>query len=211
VHTLVVTSSSSTSRSRPSPGDSPAASDDELIDAVLDGNDRAFRTLVQRYEPVVASTVIGMLGPGPGADDVGQEAMIRLYESLEQFRGEANLKTYVTRIAINASIDALRRRKRRTERLASRDDEERSLDEPVVDERSNAEVRERRTLVRRAIRELDDHYRLVVVLRMLEGHSTKETANILDIAHGTVLSRLHRAKQQLGDLLRPYLDADESS
>jgi RNA polymerase sigma-70 factor (ECF subfamily) len=48
------------------------ASDDALVDAVLEGNDRAFRPLVRRYEPVVASTVIGLLGPGPQADDVGR-------------------------------------------------------------------------------------------------------------------------------------------
>jgi RNA polymerase sigma-70 factor (ECF subfamily) len=182
------------------------ASDDALVDAVLDGSDRAFRVLVHRYEPVVASTVLGMLGPGPQADDVGQEVMIRLYESLEQFRGDASLKTYVTRIAINASIDALRKRKRRRRRLFSRDDEEMHLNEPVVDASETVDERDRRTLVRRAIRQLDEHYRSVVVLRMLDGYSTKETADILGIADGTVLSRLYRAKQQLADLLRPHLE-----
>lgn len=182
------------------------ASDDALVDAVLDGNDRAFRVVVHRYEPVVASTVIGMLGPGPQADDVGQEVMIRLYESLEQFRGDASLKTYVTRIAINASIDALRKRKRRRRRLFSRDDEEMHLNEPVVDASETVDERDRRTLVRRAIRQLDEHYRSVVVLRMLDGYSTKETADILGIADGTVLSRLYRAKQQLADLLHPHLE-----
>lgn len=206
-----MTSSSSPPTSSSSPGSFPGwdASDDALVDAVLDGNDRAFRVLVDRYEPVVASTVIGMLGPGPQADDVGQEVMIRLYESLERFRGEASLKTYVTRIAINASIDALRKRKRRWRRLFSRDDDEARLDEPVVDESESVDERERRTLVRRAIRQLDEHYRSVVVLRMLDGYSTKETADILDIADGTVLSRLYRAKQQLADLLRPHLAEDE--
>jgi RNA polymerase sigma-70 factor (ECF subfamily) len=199
-------SSSASSRTRSFPG--WEADDDVLVDAVLEGDDRAFRVLVDRYEPVVASTVIGMMGPGPQADDVGQEVMIRLYESLERFRGEASLKTYVTRIAINASIDALRKRKRRVRRLFSRDDEA-QLNEPVVDESETVDERERRALVRRAIRQLDEHYRSVVVLRMLDGYSTKETADILDIPDGTVLSRLHRAKQQLGELLRPYLGRDD--
>lgn len=188
----------------PVPG--PDATDDVLVDAVLEGNDRAFRWLVDRYEPVVAATVVGMLGPGQEADDVGQEVMIRLYESLDRFRGESSLKTYVTRIAMNASIDAIRKRKRRFQRFFSRDDEEVHVDEPSVDERTASEQEDRRRLVRRAIRQLDEHHRSVVVLRMMKGYSTKETAEILDIADGTVLSRLHRAKEKLADLLRPYLE-----
>lgn len=182
------------------------APDDVLIAATLAGETSAFRYLVLRYEPVVASTVIGMMGPGPEADDVGQETMIRLYRSLDRFAGTASLKTYVTRIAINASIDALRKRTRQQERLQSRDDETVHLTEPAENAEDDVEQRERSRLVRRAVRQLDEHYRSVVVLRLLDGYSTQETADILDLPYGTVLSRLHRAKDKLADWLRPLLD-----
>ncbi len=73
----------------------------ELLRRAREGDDRAFRELVHRYEDRVAATIIGMLGPGPDAEDVGQETFIRLYRSLDGFRGDSSLATYVTRIAIN--------------------------------------------------------------------------------------------------------------
>ena len=90
--------------------------DEELLARAGNGDHGAFRMLVERYEGRVAATVIGMLGPGQEADDVGQETFIRLYESLDTFRGDAKLSTYITRIAINQSLKALRRRKRWTRR-----------------------------------------------------------------------------------------------
>jgi len=92
-------------------------SDDALIERARDGQAWAFRRLVERYEGRVAATVVGMLGPGGEADDVGQETFIRFYEALDQYRGEAQLGTYLTRIAINQSLKALQRRKRWTDRF----------------------------------------------------------------------------------------------
>jgi RNA polymerase sigma-70 factor (ECF subfamily) len=189
------------------PDVSPDATDETLIAAVQAGDTGAFRYLVERYEPVVAATVIGMLGPGPQADDVGQETMIRLYRSLDQFEGAARLKTYVTRIAINASIDALRARKRHQNRLRSRDADH-PPDEPFEHAIRTIERQEQKRLVQQAVRQLDAPYRAVMVLRLLQGYSTQETADLLDIPYGTVLSRLHRAKKRLADRLRPLLDAD---
>ena len=87
-------------------------SDDELIAAARVGDDRAFALLVDRYESVVAATVIGMLGPGDEADDVGQETFIRFHRALDAFRGESSLKTYLVHIAMNLSLNALKRQRR---------------------------------------------------------------------------------------------------
>ena len=93
----------------------------ELLRRAREGDDRAFRELVHRYEDRVAATIIGMLGPGPDAEDVGQETFVRLYRSLDGFRGDSSLATYVTRIAINQSLKAIRRRKSWTRRFIRRD------------------------------------------------------------------------------------------
>ncbi|SVD24097.1 uncharacterized protein METZ01_LOCUS376951, partial [marine metagenome] len=79
------------------------STDTAFIDRAREGDETAFRVLVERYEPQVAATVVGMLGPGDEADDVGQETFVRFYRALAKFRGDAALGTYLTRIAMNLS------------------------------------------------------------------------------------------------------------
>jgi len=172
-------------------------SDRTLIDRAREGDERAFRTLVERYESRVASTVIGMLGPGDEADDVGQETFIRFYRSLDRFRGDSSLATYLTRIAINLSLTALKKRKRLRSRFMSRDEAPRPDTEGAWDPRGEIERVDARRRVRAAIDRLGADHRAVVVLRMIEGHSTRETAEILGVPAGTVMSRLARAMERL--------------
>jgi RNA polymerase sigma-70 factor (ECF subfamily) len=177
--------------------------DNQLIEEARGGDALAFRSLVERYEDVVAAVVIGMLGPGDEADDVGQETFIRFYRSLDQFRGEASLKTYVSRIAMNLSLNALKRRKRSLDRWAALDDQPEPGDDRTPE--TGHERRERILAVRRAIAGLSDKHRPVVVLRMVEGYSTRETADILGVPEGTVLSRLARALKRLETVLAPVM------
>ncbi len=179
-----------------------SADDDDLLRSARAGDAAAFRTLVERYEPLVAGVVIGMLGPGDDADDVGQETFIRFHGALGSFRGDAALGTYLRRIAMNLSLNALKRRRRARLRLVSRD-EEGPLPEPAV-QAFDLEATERRDVVRAAVAGLDDKHRSVVVLRMLEGLSTAETAEVLKIPQGTVMSRLARAMSELERVLAPY-------
>ncbi len=183
------------------------ATDREWVARAKEGDERAFRALVEHYEGQVAATVIGMLGRGDEADDVGQETFIRFYESLDKFRGEAALGTYLTRIAINLSLNAIERRKRMRWRFWSRDDEEDAPVEPGMDGRSERAVLDRGEEVRAALLKLNPDFRAVVVLRMLEGYSTKETAALLDIADGTVLSRLSRGMKQLQEIFKNEVEA----
>jgi len=178
------------------------ASDRFLIDRARAGDERAFRELVERYEPRVAATVVGMLGAGDEAEDVGQETFIRLYRSLDRFRGDSSLGTYLTRIAINLSLTALKRRKRRTSRFVSRDERERELPETSVDPRGDLERKETALEVTAAVEALAPDHRAVVVLRMIDGLSTRETAEILGIPAGTVMSRLARAMDRLERALK---------
>jgi RNA polymerase sigma-70 factor, ECF subfamily len=184
--------------------------DQELIGRARDGDERAFRLLVERHESVVAATVVGMLGPGDDADDVGQETFIRFYRALGDFRGEASVKTYLRRIAVNLSLNALKRRRRFALRFLSRDRTREPLPEPPVEAGDGVEQREVQARVRAAIDRLGPRHRPVVVLRMIEGCSTRETAEVLGVPEGTVLSRLSRAMEQLAAELRPYVrDAEE--
>ena len=182
----------------------PSPTDEELLERARAGDDRAFRALVERYESVVAATAIGMLGPGADAEEVGQVTFVRFYRALDQFRGDASLGTYLTRIAMNLSLNALKRRKRWHERFVSRDRYE-YFEEPAHDESDDIDLRDRTELVRAAVHQLPEPFRAVVVLRMMRGFSTRETADLLNIPLGTVLSRLSRAQDKLRVLLAPYI------
>ncbi|GAB4425832.1 MAG: RNA polymerase sigma factor [Bacteroidia bacterium] len=172
--------------------------DTELLDRARRGDQTAFGQLVQRYQARVAATVIGMLGPGEDAEDVGQEVFIRFYRSLDQYRGEAALATYLTRIAINLSLNALKRRRRRQrwQRLWG-DSAVPDLPDPAQDNDRDDD----RALLEQGLRRLDPDARAVITLRLIEGYSTQETADLLGIKLGTVLSRLSRAQEKLRQIL----------
>ena len=182
--------------------------DGELLERARAGDQDAFRMLVERYEGAVAATVIGMLGPGGDADDVGQEVFLRLYRALDDFRGDAALKTYLTRIAINLSLNAIKRRQTWRGRFISRDrgPDEAPLVEPALEGERSLEARDAEALVRAGLDTLSPEHRSVVVLRMIEGHSTRETAEILGLPQGTVMSRLKRATDVLRERLGPLLE-----
>ncbi len=173
-----------------------SSTEEQLIAATLQGNDDAFRRIVDRYMDEVARTVTGMLGAGPEIDDVVQEVFIKLHRSLHTFRGDAALKTFIIRMAINKSLDALRKRKRmRWLQPWAHDDPW----EPPSEETSDAHLTQEEDYVhlRRAVDQLPEGQRAVVILRLLEECSTEETALILNIPYGTVLSRLKRGVDKL--------------
>jgi len=183
------------------------APDAEVIAAVQAGDIDAFEVLVRRYEATVAATVISMMGPGDEAEEVGHETMIKLFRSLDQFNGEAKLSTYLIRIAMNASVDALRRRRRNLKRFwtpASTDDNDRWV-EQIPSDTDHARDFETRQAVLFALNRLAPKLRTVAILRLMHGLSVNEVADMLQVPAGTVLSRLSRAKRQLTDVLQKEL------
>ena len=185
------------------------AEDRTLLQLSAAGDERAFRSIVRAHAPAVAAIVTSMLGPGDDADDAGQESFIRLMRALPTFRGDSSIRTFVTRIAMNVSLDALARRKRQFKfvSLGSTEDTESarvaSSEGSLDDEMAK---RARAALVQQAVDSLDGKHRAVVVMRLLEERSTRESAQLLGIPEGTVMSRLTRAMQKLENILRPVLE-----
>ncbi len=173
----------------------------ELIKQAKAGNVQAFEQLVKNYESRVAATVIGMLGPCLAADDVGQEVFIRLHKYFGSFKEDASLATYITRIAINLSLNELKRRKRR--QFLFRSSQLTELD-ATTNPDEHIDQTESQRLVHAAIQKLAPEFRSVVVLRLIEGYSTRDTADILGVPEGTVLSRLSRAQKKLKKHLTPF-------
>jgi RNA polymerase sigma-70 factor, ECF subfamily len=176
------------------------AFDDErgLLARLRGGDEAAFRAVIERYEGQVAATVTGVLGSGPDVDDIGQETFTQFFRAAERFRGDASIGTYLVRIAINLSLNELRRRKK-YDRYQSTDALEDGPGLPRERHRPGAE--DARFLVRQGLERLDPKFRAVVVLRLVDGYSTRETARLLGLPQGTVLSRLARGQERLREIL----------
>lgn len=175
------------------------AEESELVKASLEGNKNAFGEIVNRYQKMVARTVKGMLGDSVYAEDIGQEVFINLYYSLPGFRGDAKLSTYIQKIAVNLTLNEIKRRKRffsMFSHKASTDMHEFEIADYDTEERKEATE-----IVNKALAAMDPKFRIIITMRMLHGYSTKETAEILDLPLGTVLSRLSRAQDQLKKIL----------
>jgi RNA polymerase sigma-70 factor, ECF subfamily len=176
------------------------AGDEELVKAALNGDKTAFGAIVTRYRKMVARTVKGMLGDTAFAEDIGQEVFIKLYYSLSEFRGEAKLSTYIQKIAINLTLTEIKRRKRFLTLFQQKGNDE--MYEIEIADNGTDERREASEIVNKALSAMDPKFRIIVTMRMLQGYSTKETAEILDLPLGTVLSRLSRAQEQLRTILK---------
>jgi RNA polymerase sigma-70 factor, ECF subfamily len=173
--------------------------DDELIKASLNGNKLAFGEIVNRYQKMVARTVKGMLGDSVFTEDVGQEVFIKLFYSLPEFRGEAKLSTYIQKIAVNLTLNEIKRRKRFFSMFSQKANNE--MYEFEIADNDIEKRTEASEIVNKALLAMDPKFRVIVTMRMLQGYSTKETSEILDIPVGTVLSRLSRAQTQLRNIL----------
>ena len=175
------------------------AKETELVKASLNGDKRAFGEIVNHYQGMVARTVKGMLGDSVFAEDIGQEVFINLFYSLSEFRGDAKLSTYIQKIAVNLTLNEIKRRKRFFSLFSQKGNNE--MYEFEIADHNSEEEREASEMVNKALMAMDPKFRIIVTMRMLQGYSTKETAEILDLPIGTVLSRLSRAQQQLKSIL----------
>jgi RNA polymerase sigma-70 factor (ECF subfamily) len=173
----------------------------DLTDQIKKGNIKAFNELVKRFEKPVSNVIIGMLGNTPEAEIIAQDVFIRFYQTVDNFRQESGLRTYLTRMAINMSLNEIKRQKRLKKKITFGDEaylQSKGSENPG----ENFDLKE---AVQKALDVLDSKHRAVIILRLIEGYSTKETAKILKIPQGTVLSRLFRAQEQLRELLKDYL------
>jgi len=174
-------------------------SEKELVKASLEGDKNAFGEIVRHYQGMVARTVKGMLGDSVFAEDIGQEVFINLFYSLPEFRGEAKLSTYIQKIAVNLTLNEIKRRKRFLSIFSQKGNNE--MHEFEIADHDTEERKEASEIVNKALMAMDPKFRIIVTMRMLQGYSTKETAEILDLPIGTVLSRLSRAQEQLRNIL----------
>ena len=187
----------------------PAVPDDVLIRAALSGEEEAFRVLMERYKSRAFHVALGIAGDPDDALDVVQEAFVKAYYNLKEFRFGANFYTWFYRLLVNQAIDRWRKTSRSQavpldEKWLS---EEVSPPDSVAYPRTPEELAENRQLsdaIARAIAGLPEYHRAVILLREVDGLAYEEIAKTLNCSVGTVMSRLHYARAKLKDALKGY-------
>jgi len=190
--------------------DEPVSDELALVQAAKSGDVSAFEELVRRYDRNVFRIAQHITQNREDAEDVVQDAFLKAYSNLAQFQGQSKFYTWLVRIAVNEALMKLRRR--RPERTVSLDEEvktdEDSVPREVADWSPNPEQQysqaELREILSKTIQGLPPGFRTVFVLRDVEGLSTEETAEALDLSIPAVKSRLLRARLQLRERLSRY-------
>src|SRR4051794_29194936 len=181
-----------------------------LVQAARQGDIGAFEELVKRYDRNVFRIANHITQNREDAEDVVQDAFLKAYQNLEQFQGNSKFYTWLVRIAVNEAL--MRLRKRRNDRTVSLDEdvetEDGSIPREVADWSPNPEqlygTSELGDILKKTIQGLSPGFRTVFVLRDVEGLSTEETAEMLNLSVPAVKSRLLRARLQLRERLSRY-------
>ncbi len=181
---------------------------ERLVQMSAEGNEKAFSQLVSIYEDSVFNMAMYITKNREDALDVSQEVFLKLWRTLESFRGECSIKSYLMKLTKNAALDLKRRNSyRQTVSLTMENDEGESSQLDIADTSEDANPqeaylrRERIEKVRRAISELDEEHRQVIVMREMNGMSYREISDALGINEGTVKSRINRARSALKKIL----------
>jgi len=197
---------------RPAGGPQPEIN--ALIEAHLAGDPRAFAQIVGRYQVRLLNFVYRMIGDRERAEDLVQEAFLRVHRHLHRFDRSRKFSTWVYTIASNLAKNELRNRSRsplitlEAARGGREEEESRPIEFEDLASRPDSlyEQRRLRSLVDQTVARLSRHHREVFVLRELEGKSYEEIAEIVHCNLGTVKSRLNRARQSFAELIGPHLD-----
>ena len=175
-------------------------SDEEVVRRLRLGETGLFEVVMRRYNQRLYRVARAILRDDAEAEDVMQQAYVNAYRHLDQFEGRALFSTWLTKIAVHEALARARRRGRFAEPEAADDgngDTMSGLKSTGPDPERQAFTGELRALIESAIEALPEHYRAVFVLRDVEGMSTTESAECLDITEETAKTRLHRARKLL--------------
>jgi RNA polymerase sigma-70 factor (ECF subfamily) len=169
-------------------------SDRELIEGCQRGESEAFRALFERHKDKVYSIALRYSGDPAVAQDIAQETFLKLFVGLKNFRGESEFTSWLYRLAVNSCLD----QKRKTRRLIPLLDEALAIlqapDVNAFDEIAHAQMRSH---LRALVADLPDEHRMLLVLRYTEALSYDEIGRILNVASGTIASRLNRIHRNL--------------
>ena len=182
-----------------------------LVDAAKQGDMAAFEQLVKRHTAMIFRVAMHIMASPEDAEEVVQDAFLRAFQHLQDFEGRARFSTWLTRIAVNAALMKLRNLRRATTiSLDQEADDGSTLADKVADWKPNPEQlfsrTELREILQRALASLPHSYRVVFLLRDVEGLSVADTAEMLGLSIPNVKARLFRARLKLREQLSRYFE-----
>jgi RNA polymerase sigma-70 factor (ECF subfamily) len=179
-----------------------------LIPLLKSGDEKAYRELVRIYFRRVYATCLGIVQDVKEAEDVTQEVFVEVFRSVNSFREDAKLSTWLYRIAVNRSLDVVRARKRRGRivQLDGEVEEKLTGEHTFIHPGAKLEEKEKSRLLYEAIDALPENQKAAFTLSRIEGMSQKEVADAMDMKEGAVESLLQRAKQNLKKMLSEYYE-----
>lgn len=180
-----------------------------LVKAAQRGDTVAFEELVARHKDKIFARAFSMMRNEDAAIDLSQEAWVKGWQRLGQFQGSASFLTWMTRIVINLCLDQLRKQKRqRAESIEALEEESGGVERqmPVVTSNPTAglEREELRARIDRALGQLSDAHRTVLILHEFEELEYKQIAKRMECSIGTVMSRLFYARRKMASLMAAY-------
>lgn len=186
--------------------DYSSADDQSLVRSAQKGDTGAFEELVARHRDKIYARAFSMMRNEDEAIDLSQEAWIKGWQRLKQFQGESSFATWLTRITINLCLDRIRKLKRRqTESIEAMDEDsggvERQMPVITVNPTERLERGELRQRIDKALNELSEAHRTVLVLHEFEDMEYKNIARTMNCSIGTVMSRLFYARRKMAALL----------
>ncbi|MCX6133526.1 MAG: RNA polymerase sigma factor [Ignavibacteriales bacterium] len=165
----------------------------QLILAVQEGSHDAFRELVELHMRRVYDLAYGFVNDHDDAEDVAQEAFVKAYHALGSFRQESGFSTWLYRITTNSALDRLKQKKRSTARFVPMEESDLS----GMSAGQGTDQGEQSMMIERALHELPTLQRAVVMLRHIDGFSTKQVSDMLKCSEGTVKTHLHRGLRKM--------------
>jgi RNA polymerase sigma-70 factor, ECF subfamily len=174
-------------------------SDDEIIRRVLSGERSLFELLMRRHNQQIYRAVIAIVRDAEEAQEVMQQAYLSAWTHLRDFAGESRFATWLTRIAVHQALRGRRRHRRNLAVVAEEPGGDIAEAAPSPEEQAMAG--EMRVLLERAVMAMPVEYRAVVILRDVQGLTSEEAAEVLDVTSGVIRTRLHRARAMLRDQL----------
>lgn len=182
-------------------------SDPELLHRAARGEHRAFQALVQRHAKYLFSLAYSLVGSSADAEDVVQESLTGAFKGLGKFEGRASVKHWLGRIVVRQSARFHQRRgKMRPASIEEMQHDDPRIADPAMMVKASAATVDRRLDIETFLDKLSAPHRQVIVLRELHGLGYEEIAETLGVPRGTVESRLFRARGELAELLRGYVE-----
>lgn len=186
-----------------------ASSDEAIVKRVQQGDVGAYNILVIKYQHKVAQIISKFVGNSADVNDVAQEAFIKAYKAINNFRGESSFYTWLYRIVVNAAKTYLESNSKRKNHIDVDSEEFQSIDsQGVLTSRESPdkiiESQELQQVILSAMNELPEELRQAIMLREVEGMSYEDMADLLQIPIGTVRSRIFRARQFIEEKMSKF-------